>query len=466
MPRVGAAQPGAKTQAAARKVAESDRPKGPTDQDNSPMSDGEGARAAERSRRVIAENKEEYDPADDAANIEADEAQQKPVKKAAPKARSSSGPSTGTTRTTTATPPRTGSPTGTTEPDLTLSGLDDESDFMVLVLYGPTGTRKTTSALRITKAIPKGNVLVIAAESGLKKQALVQHDVDVARVRYWPPRGQQVSFEGLEALFFKILADLERDPASWAGVVWDSLTEVIQTLVDNAAAADVARLQKIAAASKNQMQVRKTYEREGADYQIVTGQFRQLLRKYRSLPCHQVLVCLEEDRKESVETEEGRKQKVGITGPSLTPKVREDMEQHADVVIRMTVADLDGVGPVGLGRTSPAEDLRAKDRYHVLPTVMFDPGWERVWAYVVGEIKLESDDAQQAIMAKTLDVAPVTESPGEREARAKAERAERVAARRAAKEATSPIGTAPKDRAPRSSGKVTAESGTPDNPPM
>lgn len=462
MPRVGAATPGAKTQAAARKVAESDKPIAEVMAENDAK-----AAAAQRSRRVIADNKAEYDPADDAANLQADEAQQKPVRRAAPKARSSAGPSTGTssTKTTTATPRTTGSPTGTTEPDLTLSGLDDESDFMVLVLYGPAGTRKTTSSLRITKAIPKGNVLVIAAESGLKKQALVQHDVDVSRVRFWPPRGQQVTFESLEALFFKILADLEKDPASWAGVVWDSLTEVIQTLVDNAAAADVARLQKIAAASKNAMQVRKTYEREGADYQVVTGQFRQLLRKYRSLPCHQVLVCLEEDRKESVETDEGRKQKIGVIGPSLPPKVREDTEQHADVEIRMAVIDVPGAGPVGIGRTSPAEDLRAKDRYNVLPTVMFDPGWERIWGYVVGELKWDNDEAQQAMTARTLDgsktvVETAVESAAEKAARLKQDRQEKAAARKG-------VTAAPKEgSASRSSGKVTADSGTPDNPPM
>lgn len=454
MPRVGAATPGAKTQAAARKVAESDKPIAEVMAENDAK-----AAAAQRSRRVIADNKAEYDPADDAANLQADEAQQKPVRKtttpkASTRTRSSSGPSTGMASTS-----------STAEPDLTLSGLDDESDFMVLVLYGPAGTRKTTSSLRITKAIPKGNVLVIAAESGLKKQALVQHDVDVSRVRFWPPRGQQVTFEGLESLFFKILADLEKDPTSWAGVVWDSLTEVIQTLVDNAAAADVARLQKIAAASKNAMQVRKTYEREGADYQVVTGQFRQLLRKYRSLPCHQVLVCLEEDRKESVETDEGRKQKIGVIGPSLPPKVREDTEQHADVEIRMAVIDVPGAGPVGIGRTSPAEDLRAKDRYNVLPTVMFDPGWERIWGYVVGELKWDNDEAQQAMTARTLDgsktvVETAVESAAEKAARLKQDRQEKAAARKGAT-------AAPKEgSASRSSGKVTADSGTPDNPPM
>lgn len=442
MPRVGAATPGAKTQAAARKVAESDKP---------------GTSQSERSRRMIADNKAEYDPADDAANLQADEAQQKPVRRAS------------AARKPAAQKPEPPKPTAqvTGFVDLTLSGLDDESDFMVLVLYGPAGTRKTTSSLRITKAIPKGNVLVIAAESGLKKQALVQHDVDVSRVRFWPPRGQQVSFEGLEALFFKVLTDLEKDPASWAGMVWDSLTEVIQTLVDNATAADVARLQKIAAASKNTIQVRKTYEREGADYGVVTGQFRQLLRKYRSLPCHQVFVCLEEDRKEAVETDEGRKQKVGVIGPSLPPKVREDTEQHADVEIRMTVVDMVGVGPVGIGRTVAAEDLRAKDRYHVLPTVMFDPGWERIWAYVTGELKPDSDEAQQALVSSALDVAvSAVESAVEKAARLKDERAAKTAERRAAKEATSPIGNSPKGPASRSSGKITAESGTPDNPPM
>lgn len=429
MPRV---TPGDKTQAAARKVEQSDKPATPTQ--------------STRSRELMADN--------------ADEAQQQSRPVTPPK-RSPARPTP-----TKSAPPSPAASVNRGGGEISLSSLSDQDDFMVLVAYGPAGTRKTTSALRVTKAIPKGDVLVIAAESGMKKHALAGHGVDVSRVRFWPPRGERVSYEELDRLFYKILDDLEKNPTSWAAVVWDSLTEVIQTLVDRAAEADVARLQEIARMAKKTVEVRPTYEREGSDYQVVTGQFRQLLRKFRSLPCHQIFVALEEDRKESVETDEGRKQKVGIIGPALTPMVRMDVEQHADVIIRMSVTDVAGVGPVGIGRSSPAEDLRAKDRYNVLPTVVIDPGWERVWAYVTGELKLGADEVQGAgVLAVAEAVAAAVESASEKAARLKEERAATAAARKAMKEETSPIGV-PKGQAQRRSGKVTADSGTPENPPM
>jgi hypothetical protein len=339
--------------------------------------------------------------------------------------------------------------------EFVFQSLDEQDDWTVLTLYGPAGTRKTTSLCRMTMVRDTGRLLIIAAESGLKKQALQRHGVDTARVVFWPPRGTRITYDGLEALFYQILADLEKEPGSWLGIGWDSLTEVIQMLVDNAAQADIDRMAEIARKANKPLDMRKLYEREGADYQVATGQFRQLLRKYRTLPCHQVFIALEEDRKETVETDEGRKQKVGVIGPALTPMVRMDVEQHSDVIIRLSVADVAGVGSVGVGRSTPAEDLRAKDRYGVLPLQMIDPGFERIWAYITGALKEETDGAQQA------DVGTATEAPSEAQARQEAEREAAKQKRQAAR-----AETPPKAPTRRSSAKVTAESGTPDNPPM
>lgn len=433
MPRI---TPGAITQAAAQKVVESDKPAkrsqtngmsdggmDPTDADNSPMPDGPPWELSkeELAKLPKTEQKEE---------------------KATTKVRAARKPVAAARK--------------VEEPnEFVFQSLDEQDDWTVLTMYGPAGTRKTTSLCRMTMVRDTGRLLIIAAESGLKKQALQRHGVDTSRVVFWPPRGTRITYDGLEALFYQILADLERDPTSWLGIGWDSLTEVIQMLVDNAAQADVMRMTEIARKANKPLDVRKVYEREGDDYQVATGQFRQLLRKYRTLPCHQVFVALEEDRKETVETDEGRKQKVGVIGPSLTPKVREDVEQHSDVIIRLSVADVAGVGPVGVGRSTPAEDLRAKDRYGVLPLQMIDPGFERIWAYITGALKEETDGAQQA------DVGAVAEAPSEAKARQEAEREAAKQQRQTARTAASP-----KAPAQRSSAKVTAESGTPDNPPM
>lgn len=342
-----------------------------------------------------------------------------------------------------------------TDTGFEFQSLDEQDDWTVLTMYGPAGTRKTTSLCRMTMVRDAGRLLIIAAESGLKKQALQRHGVDTSRVVFWPPRGTRITYDGLEALFYQILADLEKDPGSWLGIGWDSLTEVIQMLVDNAAQADIERMSEIARKANKTLDTRKLYERESTDYQTATGQFRQLLRKYRTLPCHQVFVALEEDRKETVETDEGRKQKVGVIGPSLTPKVREDVEQHSDVIIRLSVADVTGIGPVGVGRATPAEDLRAKDRYGVLPLQMVDPGFERIWAYITGALKEDTDGVQQT------DVGMVAEAPSEAKERQEAERETAKQQRQAARTTA-----APKAPARRPSAKVTAESGTPDNPPM
>lgn len=410
--------PGAATQAAARKVADSDN---------------------------IAENKANYDPKQDADAIAADEAQQQ------------AGPPAAAKKPAPARKPAAKSPAPAAKPaeesgQEKTSPLDESEDYTVLVMYGPAGTRKTTSALRLTKSEETGLVLVIAAEAGMKPQALRGHGIDTSRVRYWPERGKPVTYEGLERLFFQILADLEKDPASWAGVVWDSLTEVIQTMVDNAAAAEVARLKEIARVAKKDIQIRPVYERDGSDYQVVTGQFRTLLRKWRTLPCHQIFVALEESRDQSVETDDGRKVKVPVIGPSLPPKVREDVEQHADVIMRVSVVDVPSVGAVGVGRATASEDLRAKDRYNILPVVMLDPGFERVWDYITGKLT-EADDLAQ----KVEGVSAAVESPGEKTTRQAAERKAATAARRTA---------APKGTAQRPNAKVTADSGTESNPPI
>src|SRR3954451_16184926 len=379
MPRI---TPGATTQEAAQRVANSDKPIAQVMSEND-AKNGSGYNPDMGTQEMPSENQ---GPPWELTKAELDKLPKDEQKeeKAVAKARSARKPRP----TPLAIARKADSPD-----EFVFQSLDEQDDWTVLTLYGPAGTRKTTSLCRMTMVRETGRLLIIAAESGLKRQALTRHGVDTSRVVFWPPRGTRITYDALEKLFYRVLADLENDPTSWLGIGWDSLTEVIQMLVDNAAQADIERTAEIARVAKKDLDVRKIYEREGADYQIATGQFRQLLRKYRTLPCHQVFVALEEDRKETVEVEGGRRQKVGVIGPALTPMVRMDVEQHSDVIIRLSVADVPGVGSVGVGRSTPAEDLRAKDRYGVLPEQMIDPGFERIWAYITGELKEETDGA-------------------------------------------------------------------------
>lgn len=271
--------------------------------------------------------------------------------------------------------------------DIEFSDLDDSDDYLRVLLYGPEGTRKTTDACLMTRLSRPGRVLVVNAEGGLKKQALRKHGVDTSRIAVWPniQRGEQVTFAGLERLFYRLSSDLTDDPHSWLGVIWDSATDIHQGMLDQVVAADIAKqtaiLKKNVGRRPGNIVLRDAFERDGDDYTRMSNQFRLLLRKYRYLPCHMVVTALE--RIDS----EGRK---AVSGPGVTPAIGKDLRGYMDMVLSLQVAQLPG-GFVGFAETVPTLNRRAKDRFDVLPAELPNPTFDRLLSYVTGELTVDND---------------------------------------------------------------------------
>jgi hypothetical protein len=124
-----------------------------------------------------------------------------------------------------------------------------------------------------------------------------------------------------------------------------------------------------------------------ADYGTMSKLFRDMLRKFRDLPCHFAITALE---RRDVDDDSGKVQ----YGPSVTPGLQTDLLGYVDFVIMTKAEDEDG--PFR-GLTRSNSRYRAKDRFDVLPKIMVDPTFLRVMDYVTGEMDMDdpSTDPEQ-----------------------------------------------------------------------
>lgn len=297
-----------------------------------------------------------------------------------------------------------------TEPDYAhdpgefeFDSLDDEDEYLTILWWGREGTGKTTDLARVasTKLIEfgetKGDILLINAEGGAKRTPLQHHGIDTSRIRTYPKRGQQLTFEGLERLFYRLQADLEKDPDAWAAVGWDSITAIYQKLLDDVIEADMRkqaeilqRARKTRAGRSGNITLRDRFENDRDDFAAMSNQMRLLLRKYRTLSTHFLVTALER-RDEDKADRKDKKVKVVTYGPAITPALQVDLLGYVDLVIRTHVLD-DGTY---YGRTTPTEDARGKDRMFSLPVELVDPTFDRILGYVRGSLKEQTDKAQQ-----------------------------------------------------------------------
>lgn len=270
--------------------------------------------------------------------------------------------------------------------------LVDEAEYTKALFYGREGTGKTTAAAR---AAEHGRVLVINSEGGLKRTALKQQGVDTSRIAVWPPEGVEITARSLEDLHEKILGDLHDDPDSWYAVVLDSLTEIHHLLRENATEERVRKSRTVIDPD--------FVDRD--DYGKMTAQLRKLIRRFRDLPCHVVVIALEKDDETAQEIR-----------PSLTPALNTDVLGYMDVVVRFGSPD----GSFR-GRIKGTERIRAKDRFGILPEVLAEPSFPRLQAILDGDLDLATDEAQVAMNEAT--------------AKAKAEAENKPAAKRVRKTA-------------------------------
>lgn len=274
------------------------------------------------------------------------------------------------------------------------ASLDDVVDFTNTLLYGREGSGKTSNGARLANLFShlpptKGRILVINAEGGLKKRPLANRGVDTSRIVVWPDpkKHERVTHQALDRLHRRIKADLEADPESWGGVMFDSATEIHMALLDHVQ-------QKRVTAIKNRGQDVDEDFVDIADYGTMSKLFRDVLRKFRDLPCHFVVTALE---RRDIDKDTGKPQ----YGPAVTPGLQSDLLGYVDFVLMCKAEDEDGPFRA---LTRANSRFRAKDRFDVLPKIMVDPFMDRVVGYVNGTIEIDSDPEQDRYKAKGKDV--------------------------------------------------------------
>lgn len=267
--------------------------------------------------------------------------------------------------------------------------LVDVDDPLNILYYGDGGTGKTTHLCHMAD---RGKVVVVNAESGVKRRALERCGVDVANIEIWPAQGEKITYAGLEAEWLRIREALNKDATAYVGHVWDSITEIYKILLDDIIdenAASVARSGK----ARDPRQ----------DYGVMTDQVRKLVRKCRDLPCHfgaSALTRRDVDDDGAV-----------VYRPAITPALQTDLYGWFDLVCYTTLVVVEEDGEEAeqyRGLFKPAGKFRGKDRFKIMPKALVDPTFDRVLSYVEEELDADNDPIMQraraiALAAKTQE---------------------------------------------------------------
>jgi hypothetical protein len=257
--------------------------------------------------------------------------------------------------------------------------VQDQREHLNTLYYGDGGTGKTTDLAFLANL---GRTLYIDAESGIKRSPLERLGVNVSNLELLKV-DEGLNFDVLEEAFWSIKRDLDNDPESWAGVVWDSGTEIYHALIDALVGRRVDKAERLQKQGRNVAEVmtnRFFVDRD--DYGVMSEQVRFLLRRFRDLPCHFGIAFLERRDQDSSDG------KVRI-GPAITPGLQSDVIGWHDIVCRTSYD-----GRHYLGATRPEGVRQGKDRYGLLPESMVDPTIERMAGYIAGTISEDKDPLQ------------------------------------------------------------------------
>ena len=263
--------------------------------------------------------------------------------------------------------------------DSGFAALDDTREFVNLIYYGKAGSGKTTAA---AMASVNGRVLIINAEGGLKANPLKRAGADTAQMVIWPQNGSQgLSYKGLQELYQQVEQELQQDPESWYAVVFDSMTEITAALLDRVQRGRVERTRNKGVI----IDALDEWNTDRNDYGVVTKQLRDLMRKFRDLPCHTIITALE---RRDVDEDSG----TVVYGPQMPPAVQADLMGYVDVVLHTRTAEEERPYRAV---THGVSKYHAKDRFGVFPKVVANPGFDRVVQYVEGTIDADSDPQKE-----------------------------------------------------------------------
>lgn len=260
--------------------------------------------------------------------------------------------------------------------------LSDSLEPVNILYYGDGGMGKTTDLMALANL---GKVWACNAESGIKRRPLLDLGIKVENIEVYPGPGERLTVAGLEAEWLRIREELDKDPSSYVGTIWDSTTEIQQALKDSNVEDAVERAGKAG-------RERSPFVVSQDDWRMTNEQMRQLIRKFRDLPCHFGMSALQ--RRE--QDDDGRV----VYQPGVTASLQADVVGWMDIVCHCSVEIVDEDEQFrGLFR--PHGKFRGKDRFRATPKHLVDPWFDRVIQYVDGEMTLEDDPVMQA--ARELD---------------------------------------------------------------
>lgn len=267
--------------------------------------------------------------------------------------------------------------TDNTTPWYTTLDTSDQGTLNVLY-YGKEGSGKTINALHAAKL---GKTLVINAEGGARARAMRQFDIPVNEVAVYPRNStDRLTYAKLDRLYREILADLKKDPTAWYAIVFDSITEIHQQILDEAS----ERRKK--QARDRGVDIDEWFTDRG-DYGVMGKMLRDLLKKYRDLPCHVIITAL-------VRQDKDDQTGAIYNAPAVTPGLMTDLLGYVDVVMACVAADEE---KPFRGATGGMARWRTKDRIGAFPRVMANPTFDRMVGYYADEIE-ESTDPDQKLL--------------------------------------------------------------------
>lgn len=260
--------------------------------------------------------------------------------------------------------------------------LTEDTEPLNALYTGEGGTGKTTDLLAMAQY---GRVFAVNAEAGIKAGALKRFaaekgmNIPIGNIEVFPGEGEVLTYDSLLEQYRRIAEALARQPGSYAGVAWDSLTEIQQVFKDHEMAAGVRRATR---AGRD----RGPFVMDQDNWRTVNEQCRSLIRKFRDLPCHFGMSALLRREVDEVDGAVSYQ-------PGVTPALQSDLMLWADVVVVTFTDEIDGYEEYR-GLLRPHGKYRGKDRFKVLPKYLIDPTFNRVVSYIEGRLRSDRDPVQ------------------------------------------------------------------------
>lgn len=272
--------------------------------------------------------------------------------------------------------------------------LEDTVDTYNMCFWGREGSGKTTALATAADLAPaESKILVVNAEGGLKLAAMKRRGIDTSKIVIYPnpERNERITRAGLERVYRRVSADLSRDPKSWYMVAWDSVTEVHEAIVGQVSENRLAKAAKRieGAGGVADFDEADQFFTDRDDYGTMSKMVKDLLRKFRDLPCHFVATALERrdvDEKTSKVT----------YGPAVTPGLQNAILGYTDLNLYFKQEDEDGPFRALVRGVS---SYRTKDRMGGLPKVIAEPTFERILGYTDGTLTEAEDPLQKSLPA-------------------------------------------------------------------